>query len=107
MIGWLRRWGWLVGVVALAVLIWIISRGKTAPPKTEIEAAKRAIDAEAKAEKLAAVLGHHEAVRQIEEEYGENLKALEAEEAEQVERLRADPGRLARLLARDAARRGG
>jgi flagellar biosynthesis/type III secretory pathway M-ring protein FliF/YscJ len=105
LIGWLRRWGWVVGVVAVAVLIWILSRGKAQPPTTELKAAVDAARAEAKAEKLAATIGHREAVKRIEEEYRDSIQKLEKKEQEQVEELKQDPGRLARLLARDASRR--
>jgi len=106
MIGWLRRWGWVIGVVAVAILLWILSRGKAPPPKKELDAALRATKAEAAADRMAAERGHEAALKAIEEDYGEELKRLENDEAEKVERLKRDPGRLARLLARDAARGG-
>jgi len=102
-IAWLKRWGWVVLVIAGGVLLYVLTLGRSKPPITrEIEAAK----AEAKAAKLEARVGRDEAVRQIEEEYQETLAELESRQKDEATKLRKDPKQLSKWLARVASTKG-
>lgn len=103
MLAWIKRWGWLVAFVFVAVLLIVLTAGTVRPNiKAEIAAAK----ADAKAEKLEAEVGHAEAVTKIENEYHETIAKLEIRQAIEAKRLRADPRALSRFLARAANGKG-
>lgn len=102
-----RRWGWLIAFVLGAVTIFVLTGGKVRlPVAKELEATKRAADAEAKAAKLQAQIGHVEATKKIEEEYRETIEKLDERQKQEAEQLRKNPRELSRMLARNAAGRG-
>lgn len=97
MIGWLRRWGWLVAFIIAAIVIVIVTVGAVRPDiKREIEVAK----ADAEATKLEAKVGWEEAVKRIEEEHKTTLESLNGSQRFQAEKLKEDPVALSRFLVR-------
>lgn len=94
----------VVGVV-LGFLISARVRGNGPPPE-QVAAELKAIKAGAKAHKLELELGAEQAAAQVEAEYHAEAKRLDTEERAEADKLRADPGALARYLVRVGRRRG-
>lgn len=105
MIAWLKRWGWIVGIVIGAAVLYLLTRNQKHLPLDALDSALKAARAEEKAEKMAAELGHERALQAIEEEHRDRLEQLKKEDAAKVEELSKNPGKLARMLARDAGSR--
>ena len=102
MIDWIRKWWWLIGLVALAVLIWVKSGGQIVP---DIEAEVNAAKATAAAKKLQARVGRERAKKQIEEQYAETINTLDETQKKEVKKLKQDPGARSRFYARLATKR--
>jgi len=100
MITFLRRWGWLILFIVAAILLFIITAGRT---RLDIGKEIAVAKADAKAEKLAAKLGHVEAVKRIEEEHKEAIAQLEEKQKAEAVTLKNDPAALSRFLARAAS----
>ena len=105
MISWLRRWGWVAGVVVIAIAVYMLTRGKTPPPIEAINTAVKAAKADYEAEVMAAELGKEKAIAKIEADNKEAIDALDDQEKKQAETLRKDPRKLARFLVRAGARK--
>jgi hypothetical protein len=97
MLSWLKRWGWVIAFIAVAVLIYVLTAGQK---KLNIGAEVKAAKAEAKAEKLLAKMDRDAAVKVIEEEHRETIEKLDERQKKEAEVLRKDPRELSRWLAR-------
>jgi vacuolar-type H+-ATPase subunit H len=103
-IAWLRTYGWIVLFVLGAVAALVLTGGKARwPVAKEIDATKKAAEAEAKAAKLEAQIGHAEAVKKIEEDYRATIDTLEERQKKEAVELRKNPRKLSRFLARAAS----
>lgn len=67
---------------------------------TSFDEERRALEARAKAKKLAAEIGALRAAAQIERDYASTIAKLAQEAKDEIERLRSDPVALADLLTR-------
>lgn len=102
MIEFLRKWWWLIGLLAVAVAVAIITKGKVLPDLEEIT---KTANAQAKAKKLEAAIGRDAAKKQIEEDYAETIEKLDDKQKVEAETLKDDPGARARFYARVAVKR--
>jgi hypothetical protein len=102
--GWLKKY-WYIPLLFLASLAaWLLFRRNNETPFEQTSAELKAIDAEAKAEKMEAVMGHQKAKEYVEEQYREELKQLDEKQTEQAKELRDDPAKLAKFLVRASRR---
>ncbi len=96
-----KRWAFLI-VFAVGAILAGLFLGRKARPIQSISDELRSIKAEAEAEKTAARDGHEEAVRKIEARYADTIEDLSDRQKVQAVELRANPPKLARMLARQA-----
>lgn len=95
MLGWLRRWGWIVLFAIGAILVVVFSAGKV---KLDLGREIKAAKAEGEVEKIANSVGRDAAVRHIEKVHAKALAALDEKNKVQAEALKQDPKALARFL---------
>ncbi len=99
------RWGVLSGgvlaalFIGLAVLGWIVTRGRS-PPMGGLDNELKAIRAGARARETEAQLGSQAALAEVREEHRTELLKLDAEQAKKAEELRDDPVALSKFLVR-------
>lgn len=103
---WLKRYGWLIGFVIVAAAVYFATYGKVKLSFGEAyKSVKAQGEAEVKAAKLEAELGHAEAIKIIDKENQDAIAKLNAKEKKQAEKLRNNPRGRAALYARVAAKR--
>ena len=95
---------WYIPVaVGIAILLWIITRGRALPPTSIFKTELEAIRAAAKARDYEAMLGTQDAIEEIKKDYAQELLKLNAEQAQKAEELNNDPVALSKFLVRVAS----
>lgn len=100
---WLKKFGVLIGIGLLGLIVLIVlaaTAGKVKIPLPSLDKEFKVIDAEAEVKQVQAMAGRDAALDKVNREYDRELKALDESEQREHARLKDDPVKLAKLLAR-------
>lgn len=99
---WTKIWRWaLVALVAVGTILTVVLLlGRKKDPLGAVKREIESINAEEAAGIAEAEHGKKKALELVEAEYQDALQEMERESAERVAKLREDPKKLARALAR-------
>jgi hypothetical protein len=95
---------WYIPVaVGIAILLWIITRGRALPPTSVFKTELEAIKAAAKARDYEAMLGTQDAIEAVKKDHLQEILKLNEAQAQKAKELNNDPVALSRFLVRAAS----
>jgi hypothetical protein len=97
-----KLWWYVVAITTVlgAYLAWRVFKDRDVAELPDITTELEAIEAKAETKKLIVKLGEAKALEEVEKKHKEALDAMDEKKKAEAERLRADPGELARFLVR-------
>lgn len=99
MIDKLKNYAIVAVILGIAVLTYVLTKGKSPIPSAKKE--MEVIKLKSEVKKLQAEQGLEASLRAVEDKYAQRLHALDEASAEQADALRSDPVALAEFLVRN------